>query len=208
MSKRSRSGSRDRSKSPVKKSKKNEESEGEEGSKKKSRPKNQLLDMKHLLLNKKKSVVASIYGLGNNVFGQLGNDPKTEKYSSPVLIGSKKLNVMDYACGSYFSVFAETSSSSKYRRVWVWGTMNYTRDTEKKEDKKNDDLGHEPTSVAVLKKKFVVQVTAGDAHASALTIEGEVYTWGIYKNNKGINCGFKSNAPKDEFQDEPDQIFF
>jgi alpha-tubulin suppressor-like RCC1 family protein len=54
---------------------------------------------------------------------------------------------------------------------------------------------------------FVVQVTAGDAHISALTLEGEVFTWGIYKN-KGVNCGFKSNAPKDEFQDEPEQLIF
>jgi alpha-tubulin suppressor-like RCC1 family protein len=37
-------------------------------------------------------------------------------------------------------------------------------------------------------------------------MEGEVFTWGIYKYKSGEYCGFRSNRGKTEFQDEPEEL--
>jgi regulator of chromosome condensation len=86
--------------------------------------------------------------------------------------------------------------------------MNWKRDDKKKEEVKDDRIDNDPMSIGLLKKRNVIQVTAGDCHAAVLTMEGDVFTWGIYKNKQGMNTGFKSNRPKDEFQDDPEQLVF
>jgi len=67
-------------------------------------------------------------------------------------------------------------------------------------------LSTSPEILSVMNKRNVIQIAAGDAHAVALTLEGDVFTWGIYKQKNGTNLGYRSNAPKEEFQDEPELV--
>jgi len=68
---------------------------------------------------------------------------------------------------------------------------------------KKGSESHDPSPIPFFDGKYVVQVSAGDVHAAALTIDGKVYTWGIYKSQDG-NMGFKPSRGKDEAQDEPE----
>jgi len=69
-------------------------------------------------------------------------------------------------------------------------------------------LDFAPTKIKALDRLNIIQAAAGDAHAAVLTMEGDVYTWGIYKNKHGINVGFNPDAPKNEFQEEPEMLSF
>jgi len=62
--------------------------------------------------------------------------------------------------------------------------------------------------IKALERLNIIQAAAGDAHAAVLSMDGEVYTWGIYKNKDGTNVGFKPEGPKNEFQDEPEMLDF
>jgi len=108
--------------------------------------------------------------------------------------------------GLFFNVVVEANNDSKKRRVWSWGTMNYVKDKKSKTFVKQDELSTSPEILSVMNKRNVIQIAAGDAHAVALTLEGDVFTWGIYKQKNGTNLGYRSNAPKEEFQDEPELV--
>jgi len=101
---------------------------------------------------------------------------------------------------------AEANNNPKSRRVWPWGTMNYDKDTKDKNFVKKDEVSGDPEILESLSKRNVIQVSAGDHHGAALTMEGEVFTWGIYKYKSGEYCGFRSNRGKTEFQDEPEEL--
>jgi len=154
----------------------------------------------------------SIYGIGNNSLGQLGNDPdKSEKLSEPTLIDRlDDINCLDVACGKDVNIVVESNNTPKYRKVIIFGTMETTKNkTEKKEVKsETDSLGWEPSSMDIFDKQFIVQVTAGESHCAVLTDEGDVFTWGMYNNEKGEKAGFKMNRPQNETQEDPEKIKF
>jgi len=168
-----------------------------------------------MMLEQRTSRILTVVSFGDSTLGQSGVDKKKKgDIGVSVLEELREINCIDFACGSFFNVVAESNTNSKSRRVWVWGTMNYTKHTkaptEKKTDKsslpfeKEDEIPSTPHPVPYLNKKFVIQVSAGDSHAAALTMEGDVYTWGIYKDKKGVSFGFRGDRPKTEFQDEPE----
>jgi len=214
MSKRRRSSSRSEDKSPKRQKKNKDEDSGSEEEEvemiKKSKPKNQLIDIKDLLLEGKKSRVGTLLAMGNNSHGQLGVSTKTKRGDVVVIKNMTDVNVIDFCAGALFTVIAETSNNAKSRRVWCMGTMNFTKDSKSKPPSfvKDDNLGNEPEVMETLSRKHIIQVSAGESHAAALTMEGEVFTWGIYKNHKGESIGFKSNRAKTEFQDEPEELHF
>ena len=51
-----------------------------------------------------------------------------------------------------------------------------------------------PIEGALLGKR-VKKVTAGDSHTSALTSEGQVYSWGAYKDSNG-HIGYSASKDK------------
>jgi alpha-tubulin suppressor-like RCC1 family protein len=188
-------------------SKSSSSSSSSEGPRRRTRPKNILIQSK--INENKKSKTVSIFSLGNNSYGQCGFEEKDDVVNEPTLIDKlDDINCLDVSGGSLCNLVVEANNTAKYRKVYSWGTVDYKRDKSNKKLKevKADELSHTPTPVSTFDKMFIVQATAGDAHCAVLTLEGDVYTWGIYKDKKGNNVGFKPGRGADEFQEDPEKI--
>lgn len=128
----------------------------------------------------------------------------------------KDVNVLDIACGPNFNLVNEVNHAQKYRRVWSWGAEvskktiyyddDYIKHTEDRDlplplGRDKDDEIH---AIPELYKKEIVQITCGASHAAALTQEGDVYTWGTYRqgmNDLGMRASdvdLNSPVPVDE----------
>jgi alpha-tubulin suppressor-like RCC1 family protein len=151
----------------------------------------------------KTSKIVDIMVFGDNTEGVLGTSADNKDESKvPVLVTAlENTNVLDAVCGSSFNLIIETSNNEDHRRVWSWG-YNQEHELGRNAEKGKE---HMPGTISGLDKKFIVQVSAGDSHAAALTIEGQVYTWGIYKSEKEF-MGFKPGRPESEPQDIPELL--
>lgn len=83
-----------------------------------------------------------------------------------------------------------TLALSRAGQVFSWGC--------------NDEkaLGHSAQEFTVsqvhgLDQEFIVQVTCGDSISAALTAEGKIYTWGTFRDSKGV-IGVKSQSRRIE----------
>lgn len=77
----------------------------------------------------------------------------------------------------------------------------------------NDEkaLGHSAQEFTVsrvhgLDHEFVVQVTCGDSISAALTAEGKIYTWGTFRDSKGV-IGVKSSTKKSVIPESQEDKF-
>ncbi|XP_076757246.1 uncharacterized protein LOC143427199 [Xylocopa sonorina] len=138
-----------------------------------------------LIITKNKKV----YGIGSNSNGCLGIG-YTHSTLQPKLIEELSLkDVKTFACGSGPHVLALTHGG----QVYSWGHNSYC------------ELGNgtapqslTPTLVkSNLSAKCVVDVACGSHHSLALTLDGEVYAWGLNTSGQ-VGCGIytSQNSPR------------
>jgi len=158
--------------------------------------------IKNKMNDGKKSRIVDVLAFGDNSEGILGIsvDEKDES-RLPLLISQlENTNVIDFCCGGAgFNFVIETSKIETSRRVWSWGYNQQGvlgRDLEEGQE-------HIPAPIPFLDGKFIIQITAGECHAAALTADGYVYTWGLYRSEAGP-MGFKPDRKGENFQTEPE----
>lgn len=108
----------------------------------------------------------TVWGWGNNSFGQLGNGTGSVAVFTPVQ-ASGLTNVVGISAGAGFSLAVKADGT-----VWGWG-----RNT-------NNELGlpsstfsvHSPVQITGL--SAVQKISAGQSHAVALKSDGTVWSWG------------------------------
>ena len=119
-----------------------------------------------------------VFSFGSGDCGQLGHG--VEGGMADLCVGRPRLisaledvEAESVVCGGLHNLIV-----SKGGRVHSWGC--------------SDDgvLGREgdenfPAIVPLPRSKIIVQVTAGDCHSAALTLDGYVYVWGTYKDKDG-----------------------
>ncbi len=127
--------------------------------------------------------------VGNGDCGQLGlgeeDDDVRDAVKAPVPLRSlDSMRVCQLACGGL-----HTGALTLDGRVWTWGC--------------NDDEvlgrgGNESVPAVVegeLASRRVTIVSAGDSHMAALTSEGQIFSWGTYKDSNGY-IGHSASAQK------------
>ncbi len=115
----------------------------------------------------------TVWGLGNNEYGQLGHQNGRDSYYSPVKVPDIK-NVIKISAGVVHSMALKNDGT-----VWAWGLNS------------NGELGdgtYEDSSFPVKVKNLsdVIQISAGEFFSLALRNDGTVWAWGDnYSGNLG-----------------------
>nr|XP_031850184.1 RCC1 and BTB domain-containing protein 1-like isoform X1 [Nomia melanderi] len=139
-----------------------------------------------------------VYSWGSNISNELGNISAqgVHESSTPSLVqilSSDTEFIVDIACGSYHSM-----ALSNIGEVYAWGKNHCgqaglcaNNDTEKRSKKVN----------VLLKNKKFICISCGDSSSTAVTDNGEVYTWG---DNSVGQLGTGNNI--DLYSDKPCQV--
>ncbi|RQM20636.1 hypothetical protein B5M09_000397 [Aphanomyces astaci] len=109
-----------------------------------------------------------VYSWGRGEDGQLGLGDTSDQYRPVVVEALRERIVVQIACGSGHTVVLDDKGD-----VYTWGRGDDGR------------LGHGdngwkfvPRLVESLQTKQIKQVTCGSYHTAAVTVSGELYTWG------------------------------
>ncbi|ETV89424.1 hypothetical protein H257_00711 [Aphanomyces astaci] len=110
----------------------------------------------------------TVYSWGRGEDGQLGLGDTSDQYRPVVVEALRERIVVQIACGSGHTVVLDDKGD-----VYTWGRGDDGR------------LGHGdngwkfvPRLVESLQTKQIKQVTCGSYHTAAVTVSGELYTWG------------------------------
>lgn len=134
---------------------------------------------------------AAILACGSGDMAQLGmGENETEALRPKPCLNLGKVNV-DYIVAGGGANGVLVSKDAK-KELWTWGCNDHGvlgRAT------KGEDEQATPAVVPSLADKEVVQVTLGDYHMMCLDSQGQVYSWGTYRDANGI-LGFKPGNDK------------
>lgn len=116
-----------------------------------------------------------VYGWGLNNYGQLAMDEEIDKVVEPRHLSSlpSDIKIKSMAGGHHHTILLTEDGN-----IYSWGRGDYGQ------------LGHGntnnnivPTAIEVFKNlpedNRVVQISSGDNHCTAVTQQGDVYTWGF-----------------------------
>jgi len=116
--------------------------------------------------------------VGNGDCGQLGlgdGDDDTRDSLVPLVVASLSAQgIVSIACGGMHTVAVTVDG-----KLWTWGNND---------DEALGRLGNESLPGLVeggLRGVPVQMVSAGDSHSAALSRDGRVFTWGVYKDSNG-----------------------
>ena len=116
--------------------------------------------------------------VGNGDCGQLGlgdGDDDTRDSLVPLVVASLSAQgIVSIACGGMHTVAVTVDG-----KLWTWGNND---------DEALGRLGNESLPGLVeggLRGVHVQMVSAGDSHSAALSRDGRVFTWGVYKDSNG-----------------------
>ncbi|ODQ64690.1 nucleotide exchange factor for Gsp1p, localizes to the nucleus, partial [Nadsonia fulvescens var. elongata DSM 6958] len=161
----------------------------------------------------RKTEKLNVYVFGSGSMCELGLGPasKTKEVKRPrinSLVPIETVGIVDIAVGGAHTLCLDHAGS-----IWSWGGNDHGvlgRDTSKaaeqlkdmdagsdSEDDDDGDLNELESTPAKVEDipegvKFV-QVTATDNLSAALTEDGEVYTWGTFRNSEGV-MGFNEQT--------------
>lgn len=124
-----------------------------------------------------------VYSCGSNEFGQLGQDRSQRKLEQVTALAAHEIRAV--SCGQDHSL-----ALSEAGQVFSWGSN------------REGQLGNDSQEVSILKPKVikklatmqVVQVASGALHSLALTINGELYSWGCNGNGQ-LGLGDNHRSP-------------
>ncbi|CAI5731448.1 unnamed protein product [Hyaloperonospora brassicae] len=134
---------------------------------------------------------------GSGDCGQLGHGVADEDLMAPfprVVRSLSKLEIVRVACGGLHSA-AITAAGE----VYTWGCNDdgaIGRDGDENVPAKVDGFGPQ--------EAVALQIVGGDCHTSVVTLAGEVYTWGCYRDKEGkqwcdapsAEAAFKQKQPR------------
>ena len=116
--------------------------------------------------------------VGNGDCGQLGlgdGDDDTRDSLVPLVVASLSAQgIVSIACGGMHTVAVTVDG-----KLWTWGNND---------DEALGRQGNESLPGLVeggLRGVHVQMVSAGDSHSAALSRDGRVFTWGVYKDSNG-----------------------
>eukprot|EP01130_Rhizamoeba_saxonica_P019014 TRINITY_DN9735_c0_g1_i1.p1 TRINITY_DN9735_c0_g1~~TRINITY_DN9735_c0_g1_i1.p1 ORF type:complete len:419 (-),score=133.24 TRINITY_DN9735_c0_g1_i1:54-1310(-) len=143
------------------------------------------------------SVEGSVYTWGSNDAGQLGVSGQKKK---PTAVKNlQDLNLLQFEAGKEHNLVIETSKHTRGRHLYSFG--NNESGVLGRGD--SGEIIRDADVIDDFDGKKIVQVSTGESHVLALSSQGHVYSWGIYKNN-GENVGFKSDRDENEAAETPE----
>jgi len=120
----------------------------------------------------------TVWAWGNNIFGQIGDNTHTDKYTPVQVVGTDSVgfltNVISIAAGYWYTIALKEDGT-----VWTWGSGPMGDNTTTNRKTPVQVLG--PGGIGVLTD--VIAIAAGDFHAMAVKKDGSVWAWG------DNNCG-------------------
>jgi alpha-tubulin suppressor-like RCC1 family protein len=132
-----------------------------------------------------------VFGFGEADFGQLGvGDVSVSKIVQPKACKALKEagRVVRAAAGGNHSLFLESSGMVYVTGDASFGALGLSSSTSKNNSSENEVKSIETGSIFTPLELFrlwpvgICQLSAGDAHSAALTVDGSVYTWGRGKS--------------------------
>ncbi|KAJ2786941.1 hypothetical protein GGI15_001102 [Coemansia interrupta] len=115
-----------------------------------------------------------VYAWGSGQQGQLGRLVLERRRTHGLRPERLRLqHVQAIGCGAYHS-FAVTRDGA----VYAWGLNNFFQLGLDASDASGAEVVHEPTRVAALADKRVVQISGGEHHSMALGADGTLYSFG------------------------------
>ena len=128
-----------------------------------------------------------LYMLGKNETGQLGLPVEfLETLTAIPAFEHKQIKMV--ACGAHHTLVLDTEGI-----VWSFGS-NAERALGRPTESKEEEMTPTPVKIHLKCK----QVSTGASHSAALTVEGEVYSWGCYVNRDGKRYGVDSFLPEED----------
>jgi hypothetical protein len=122
----------------------------------------------------------TVWGWGDNEYGELGNGTNTSTQSAVQVAGLT--NVTAIAAGYYYSLALRSDGT-----VWAWGYNGFGQLGE-------GDTTTQYNIVRVAGLTNVVAIAAGYGQSVAVKSDGSVWTWG-YNNNGQLGDGNTTNSP-------------
>ncbi|KAJ2372329.1 hypothetical protein GGI05_007652, partial [Coemansia sp. RSA 2603] len=115
-----------------------------------------------------------VYAWGSGQQGQLGRLVLERRRTHGLRPERLRLqNVQTIGCGAYHS-FAVTTDGA----VYAWGLNNFFQLGLDSQAAQGAEVVHEPTRVAALSDKNIVQISGGEHHSVALSRDGTLYSFG------------------------------
>ncbi len=126
---------------------------------------------------------SSIQSWGQDVYGQLGDDPVNAQKTTPVAVANLT-GMIAVAGGNYHSLAIKSNFT-----LWSWGEDTYGQLGD------NASLTNQSTPVQVASLTGIIAVSAGAYHSLALKSDGTVWSWGWDNSGQlGDNAGYGTPA--------------